>query len=278
MRNEKKAQPMSASTRLGHSNNKMGATPVSQTWSASVTRGRKLVGQIGRSKWELGDLANEVCPAVPSVHTGGTLEQFAAEIGLTHSALREYRQVAKAWPASARAEAQTWTTHRELAEHEDRYRIIAEQQWTYNALSERLGRLPQPSRSTPDGGPRPEPAEDELLAQIRTGIRSNPTLARAARKALDEQWHERYENNTVLVSQHPHAQPVELVYEFRRLHRSVDSIIALVIEGKAIVSDSEREAVLREVQWLRTALGYIEDGVAANSLDKALAQMLSAEA
>lgn len=116
-------------------------------WDDRVARGRALVTEINDRKWELGDLANEVCPAgANGVHNDDLLGRFAAEIGTTANTLRDYRRVAGAWPAAARAAAQTWTTHRMLAERDDRHEVIAEQTWTYNSLSARLDRLPNPSR------------------------------------------------------------------------------------------------------------------------------------
>lgn len=113
------------------------------------------------------------------------------------------------------------------------------------------------------------------LPAMKAAIKADPKVAAAAMKALDE----RYEAAPKPIQRTGDAtsRPIELVHEFRRLHRSVDAIISLVIDGKAIVSDAERDAVLREVEWLRTALGYIEDGVKSDSLDAALAEMLRAE-
>lgn len=275
---------------------------MSQTdeWKASVDRGRRLVAAIGDSKWELGDLANEVCAS--SGTTNGhddRLARFADEIGINVNTLRGYRAVAAAWPLDARASSQTWTTHARLGTRDDRFDIIAEQTWTYNSLSERLGRLPNPSRETQ----RLQPAQPEFHPEVsapvaishalaseaatrtlieskearrlvRAAIKANPEIATEAMKALDE----RYEEAPKPINKPtPADQPVELVYEFRQLHRSVDRIILLVIEGKAIVSDTERDAVLREVQWLRTALGYVEDGVKTDALADELAEMLRAQ-
>lgn len=111
------------------------------------------------------------------------------------------------------------------------------------------------------------------LTALAAAIKADDKVAAAAMKALDD----RYENAAKPIPRPATTgeAPISLVYEFRRLHRSVDAIIQLVIDGKAIVSDSEREAVLREVEWLRTALGYIEDGVKGDSLDQVLAEMLA---
>jgi len=110
---------------------------------------------------------------------------------------------------------------------------------------------------------------------MAAAIKGDPEVAQAARHALDQQ----YANapKPVEPSAGTYSDPVELTSRFRRLHTDVDGIIRLVIEGKAVVTDAQRDAVLAEVKWLRTALGYIEDGVQAGSLDQALNEMLAAE-
>lgn len=307
-RDSKKAHPIPfANARVGQPSNALkGATTVSHdnSWNDQIARGRRLVSEIGDRKWELGDLANEVCAAgANGVHNDDLLGKFASGIGITPSSLREYRRVAAAWPAATRVAAQTWTTHRILSDDEARFEIIAEQTWTYNSLSERLGRLPNPSRVNRGTGEiirEPEPthrpsaqvAISEALASssqtesllnspettrlVRAAIEQNPSVAIEARKALDE----KYENAPKPITQ-PEPSPtddaLDLVVEFRKLHRGVDQIVQLVNEGRAVVSSGTRDAILREVKWLRTALGYIEDGVSSDSLEKEIAVFLESQ-
>lgn len=147
-------------------------------WDEKVARGRALVTEINDRKWELGDLANEVCPATGNgVRNDDTLGKFADEIGLTRESLKKYRYVAARWAAGTRVPAQTWTTHRMLAERDDRFDVIAEQTWTYNSLSDRLGRLPNPSRQR-----EPQVADHEAMVEA---IRANPETAKAAAAALN---------------------------------------------------------------------------------------------
>lgn len=167
----KTTHPLPASDRVGLCpiNKESGASSVSHdnTWDEKVARGRALVTEINDRKWELGDLANEVCPSAGrGAHNDGLLWRFAEEIGVTPSSLNEYRRVATAWPHPTRVGSQTWTTHRLLAEREDRHEIIAEQVWTYNSLSERLGRLPNPSR----GRDLPTPEAERRAPNLRADI------------------------------------------------------------------------------------------------------------
>lgn len=308
----KKAHPTPfANARVGQPSNALEGAPVShdKVWQDQIERGKRLVSEIGDRKWELGDLANEVCAAGASGAHDQRLDEFASKIGITGSALRSYRTVAAAWPPSTRVEGQTFTTHKTLAAHEDRFEIIAERVWTYNSLSERLGRLPNPSRVNRDTGevihePRgtanPEPAYQpsaqvriaEALASssqteslinapettrlVREAIQQNPKVALEARKQLDQQYQD---------SPKPVAKPdttavddaLDLVTSFRNLHKGVDRIVQLVNSGRAVVSEANRDAILREVKWLRTALGYIEDGVSSDSLAKEIADFLGSQ-
>jgi hypothetical protein len=116
----------------------------------AVDLGRRLVRDLGDRKWELGDLANRVCPATNG-DKGGRLLRFAAEIDIDIATLASYRTVAVAWPLSTRAES-SWTVHRELASNPDRFEIIAEQPidqngevvttWTLRGIRRRLQRDP----------------------------------------------------------------------------------------------------------------------------------------
>ena len=236
-----------------------------------VELGRQLVAAQEDAAWALGDLANKVCPAGPTgIYDEGRLQTFADTIGASRTSLLAYRRVAAAWPASTRVEAQTFTTHKMLAAHPDRFEILAEQTWTYNSLADRLGRLPNPSRVNRETG---EILDDLTPAQVHQAIKRDPAIAQQARKALDE----RYDDSPKPIS--PAVPSVaddaaDLVHEFRDLHKGVDRIVQLVNSGKAVVNDSTRDAILREVKWLTTALGYIQDGVTSNSLEAEIASFL----
>lgn len=106
--------------------------------------------------------------------------------------------------------------------------------------------------------------------------KSSPQATVAARKALDEQYDAASKPITPTAAS-AYDDGVDLVAEFRGLHRGVDRIVQLINEGKAVVSDDTRDAILREVKWLRTALGYIEDGVSSDSLSSEIAEFLGAQ-
>lgn len=264
------------SNRVGLNPSEEGVIQVSHdtTWDEKVKRGRALVTEINDRKWELGDLANEVAPATPPGAHNATLWQFASEIGVKPSTLNEYRLISKAWAPSTRVLGQTWQTHRMLAAHADRHEIIAEQVWTYNSLSERLGRQPNPTRNiTVDRDTGEIITGKPTVEQVREAIKADPTIERAARKALDEKY-EAAPKPIVKADPSVQDDAVDLVNEFRRLHIGVDRIVQLVNEGKTVSSEAAREAILREIGWLRTALGYIENGVESDSLADEVAAFL----
>lgn len=166
-------------------------------WNEKVARGRRLVTEINDRKWELGDLANEVCPAGPHGAHDDVLRDFADEIGVSRASLHTYRYVAAQWPDVTRVTSQTYTTHKMLAAREDRHEIIAEQVWTYNSLSIRLDRKPNPSRVTPDHEPGNEVRQSvhglpSMLSEAlssegsKEALMRTPETRRMVREALSD--------------------------------------------------------------------------------------------
>lgn len=233
-----KTHPSLAGTRVGlNPIEEEGVMPVSHdiNWDEKVQRGRALVTEINDRKWELGDLANEVAPAsTVGVSNDGLVQRFADEIGVSANTLREYRRVSAAWANATRVAFQTWTTHRMLAEREDRFAIIAEQTWTYNSLSERLGRLPNPSRISDaqqagfDAGQTADEIEADAMVEA---IRTNPEIALAAARALT------------------HADPVAKQEAHRRLAHDAD-----VAEKPKVDDDWADRAKASEERELRDRL------------------------
>ena len=74
------------------------------------------------------------------------------------------------------------------------------------------------------------------------------------------------------------VNPLNLVWEFRQLHRTVDRIAAEVSKRGAIVGPEERDALIDEVAWVRNAMEMIEEGIRGGSVDAALAKILAGEA
>lgn len=94
-----------------------------------VRRGREAVKRLTQSQWELGDLALAVAPmGRRGIANGGAerLRRYADEIDVEYSSLVEYRRVAEAWPNHTRVLSVSWSAHRELASHEDRFALLRE--------------------------------------------------------------------------------------------------------------------------------------------------------
>ena len=106
-------------------------TRVGLPWSdCDVAEGRRLVTDLDRSKFALGDLAIRV--AGPSPGRGqrdgsyALLAQFAEAIGVSGESLSSYRAVSTAWPDETRIEGATWTLHRALVNREHRLDELAD--------------------------------------------------------------------------------------------------------------------------------------------------------
>lgn len=110
---------------------------------------------------------------------------------------------------------------------------------------------------------------------LAAAIKADPKIAETAMRALDQRYER--ERETLKSNESKRSKegaPLALIVEFRALHRTVERLLTLVAEGHAVVSDDERDALLEEVAWLRNALDYVESGLNAGSLDKALAELL----
>lgn len=110
---------------------------------------------------------------------------------------------------------------------------------------------------------------------IAAAIKADPEVAETALRAVEER-------NARPIGQPSRTidrtdKPTELVVHFRNLHKTVERLVRLVLDGHAVVSDDEAAALLDEVNWLRNALDYIESGLNAGSLDKALRELLEAD-
>ncbi len=103
-------------------------------WNRLVERGRALAdADRGEPRFEIGDLALEAeAIGSPGVSTGALdrLRQYAEDIGMSFSTLREYRRVAEAWTNDTRVSLVAWTVHRDLAREPDRAALIVSQDWT----------------------------------------------------------------------------------------------------------------------------------------------------
>lgn len=149
---------------------------MSEFRNEDVERGQTLVSAIGDNKWELGDLANQVCPATNG-DMSGRLTRFAEAIDVGAAALSSYRTVASAWPELSTRGESSWTVYRELASHPDRHDIITEQpfdqdgvkcdRWTLRGIRRRLERPAFDRPVMPPLPPDEPPGVDDELPPLR---------------------------------------------------------------------------------------------------------------
>lgn len=120
-----------------------------------VQRGRELVANLNKSKWQLGDLALEVMAPSYDRAVGLTegpqveeLRRFATAISLTWDRLKKYRTVSVTFPPEVRRQDLSWTVHEEMLSAPDPHALLAEDvAWTTDLVRERLNRAPAGSRN-----------------------------------------------------------------------------------------------------------------------------------
>jgi hypothetical protein len=110
-------------------------------------------------------------------------------------------------------------------------------------------------------------------------VAADPVAASHAAAAIDRHTEQQRELQKGVRRDHDDwpVNPLNLVWEFRQLHKTIDRIAAEVAKRGAIVGPEERDALIEEVAWLRNALGMIESGIKGHSLDLALAKILAGE-
>jgi hypothetical protein len=121
-----------------------------------VRRGRELVAQESKCKWELGDLGLEVAPLAghggkrdhdADDRVATRLNRFAGEIGASYESLDLYRHVAARWPIKSRRSDLSFFVHHALARLDDREKVIrSRQRWTVRQAQEHA----RSARSKPD--------------------------------------------------------------------------------------------------------------------------------
>ncbi len=128
-----------------------------------VERGRRLVANLTKARWELGDLALEVAPDVDASLEWVTspakkeLEDFAEEIGLSYDHLRRYRRAAQVYPKPSSPGAKdgrrsdvSWEVHQEFIGHPKALTLLHRRgTWTIRTAREYL------DKAMPGGSPTP---------------------------------------------------------------------------------------------------------------------------
>lgn len=158
-----------------------------EQWWEYVKHGRRIMRSKSASNFELGDLLNEIIDANPKGHGEVTqiLALYADQIRSTHKTLKDYRYVARAWPAQMRRQDVPWSVHQALAAVANRFDLIRKEpgdeldlaghgHWTYDAALRARDSLP--------GTPR---TSEERIGQAKRLLRATDEAAEALMHLVD---------------------------------------------------------------------------------------------
>jgi hypothetical protein len=225
-------------------------------YNEAVAEARQLIKRSEEDQWRLAELTWQ------TVEGGVSKSQWARDIGTGRIHVLALYRVWARWGERARTPDLTFT---------DVYAMAREQtddpQEARQSADERRA-LSAVRKATPD---RKAEFARELLSQPEVAERvvHDNIVRENVRRALDE----RYEQAPKPYSTRPAGignEPFELLSRFRKVHIEVDAIVQLILSGRAIVNDTERDALLKETEWLEAAAGTIKSGLSAGSLDQAL--------
>jgi hypothetical protein len=141
-------------------------------------------------QFAIGDMALEIEP-MRDTRTGrgdgtqGSLRLFADEIGEVFDTVRDWRRVAEAWPVNQRCEDATWSVHRVMAPHPDRFRLIRKppldrrgrRRWTTDAAAKAAGRVSNVSADTQVRKIRELASDDTVASNAAAEFLSRPHVA-----------------------------------------------------------------------------------------------------
>lgn len=142
-------------------------TPIDVDWEEAVRAGIEARQAADKGRWELGDLAL----TVETQYGGHRLEEFAARIEVGYETLRRYRSVSQAFEIGTRVPDLTWTHHRAVEGHPERWEWLqqaAEERWSVSTLQNEVRRAelrPHQERVV-----REERERAERLADLRQDV------------------------------------------------------------------------------------------------------------
>jgi hypothetical protein len=211
-------------------------------------------------KFALGDLVSDVAD--------DQLDRLAHEIGhnLTGASLRSYREVARAWPQDKRVAA-SWTAHRTLMNHPDRFDII-QPKMTLRQAQKATGKNPADTEHPSRWG------LDRLVPFIITQLldtaiskavreeldtRKGARAARTAVKMVDEERSAEYrealrELREARDAKSPERAIYEIIFKLRDYREYVRAIGKASDDEMSFVSDDRRPDIAAELRDLAFAV------------------------
>jgi len=137
-----------------------------ETYEELVQEGKRAIAKESDAKWTVGDLALKV----EKRYGESKLQQFAIDIGIDYSTLRNRVAASRAWPGNVRRRTVSWSVHYELAGQDDRFDLISKV-GSVRDVRRRLGNALPPNRALA-GLPI-----EERVAAVRSAL-DDPEVAR----------------------------------------------------------------------------------------------------
>lgn len=260
-----------------------------------VDRGLKLVGNLTKNKFALGDLALEVAPNVNNSMEWNTspakkeLEDFAEAIGLSFRSLLEYRTVAATFPPTKRREDVNFTVHKTLVGVDNPPAALARRKtWTVRSADEYAGKSSRDGQiksgqkinsSTLSKSEKVEIAREVMKDKdvAREAMRDQKVKGAVARAQSDEA-----AEKTILAkaTKSPEQDMIDKTQEFLQARGFLNE--ARYALGKAIQSvqgqelnDGQRERLELLVESVKNAVGFLESAISGSgNFDAQVAALL----
>ncbi|MEV4064684.1 DUF6192 family protein [Nonomuraea dietziae] len=235
-----------------------------------------------------------------------SLEQFADDIGISYSALKNWRWTASRWPQRHRQDGVSHTVHRILASIRDetlRWRKIKEppedprtgqHRWTVDTANREVGRSVDSPFTVSEKieAVNDLVVDEQVAAKVATTLLHRPEVAfKAMADQTAKQMVNRAQIDHATQAIEQHLEPAAPA--LRQLQRSMEFIdlIAACAQFTATVertmaklaghdfTDDERDAVRERLQRVRAAADWIEQAIETGNLtlEEGLAALLRGE-
>lgn len=249
-----------------------------RSYDQLVSEGRAAVRQEQDAKWRLGDLALEVEPLGGDharTNALARLDEYAAEIGISLEALRQYRTVSAAWPDGTRVPSASWTAHRELMGHPDRASLL-KPGMTVNQARQKAGLKAQ-------GNERPRTTQEKVEAvrefmadpEVATAAAADKAVRSSFAKASDDVFdevHDRQREKVPAIGRIEDAEAVaEAMVLFSRYRRQLTSVMG-ALKSESLTED-ERDALEEAGTKAKNATDLFLDSLKKRDWDLALAAL-----
>lgn len=273
-----------------------------------VDEARDRVRAMAGHQFAIGDMALEIEP-IRRPHTGrndgvyASLRLFAEEIGEVFETLLEWRWVADAWPTDRRSDNASYSVHRVLAPHPDRFELIRQppldrrgrRHWTVDAAARAVGRAgsivsdDQDYASTKVREIRKLASDDVVASAAAAELLSRPDVAGRvmadpntrrqlyqAQRDHDQQVQEAARERTPAIRHAEHS--IHFLNLLSTGHSFVAGIKRLVSQIQADpLTEREREVAHHILDQAQLAIDFCRSVINTGDMDEQLAKLLNEE-